>query len=53
MRRKFIDIVTGATDILVGIRVKDVHELNKFVIDRLRKIDGVDKTQTMIVLNES
>ena len=44
-------IVTGTTDILIGIRVKAVQELNAFVIDKLRKIDGVDKTQTMIVSN--
>jgi len=45
-----VHIVTGDTDILVRVRVKDIDELNKFVIDKLRSIDGVDKTQTMVVL---
>lgn len=44
-------IVTGGTDILVKVRVKDVDELNDFLIKKLRRIDGVDKTQTMIVLS--
>lgn len=43
--------VTGGTDILVKVRVGDVEELNEFVVKKLRNIDGVDKTQTMVVLN--
>jgi len=46
-----VDIVTGGTDLIVKVRVKDVEELNEFVINQLRNIDGVDKTQTLIVLN--
>jgi len=46
-----VSIVTGGTDIIVKVRVKDVDELNDFVIKKLRAIDGVDKTQTLIVLS--
>lgn len=46
-----VNIVTGGTDILVKVRVKDIDELNNFLIKKLRRIDGVDKTQTMIVLS--
>jgi DNA-binding Lrp family transcriptional regulator len=46
-----VNIVTGGTDLIVKVRVKDVEELNEFVINKLRSIDGVDKTQTLIVLN--
>ncbi len=46
-----VDIMTGVIDILVKVRLKDIDELNDFVIDRLREIDGIDKTQTMIVLS--
>ncbi len=46
-----VSIVTGGTDLIVKVRVKDVEELNEFVIKKLRNIDGVDKTQTLIVLN--
>lgn len=45
-------IVTGVTDILVQVRVKDVQSLNKLIIEHLRTVEGVDKTQTMVVLEE-
>lgn len=46
-----VSIVAGGTDIVAKVRAKDVNELNDFVIRKLRNIDGVDKTQTMIVLS--
>ena len=45
-------MVTGGTDIIIKVRVKDIDELDDFVTKKLRNIDGVEKTQTMIVLNE-
>ena len=45
--------VTGGTDIILKTRVKDVEELDEFVTSYLRNVDGVDKTQTMVILNES
>lgn len=47
-----VELITGATDILVKARVKDVPELNDLVTKKLRKIEGADKAQTMIVLSE-
>ena len=47
-----VDIVTGAIDMLIKARVKTMHDLNNLITDKLRKIDGVDKTQTMMVLEE-
>ena len=47
-----VKILAGATDILIKIRTRNIDELNNFVINKLREIEGVDKTQTMIVLNE-
>jgi len=46
-----VDIMAGGVDILVKIRLKDIDELNDFVIRKLREIDGVDKTQTMVVMS--
>jgi DNA-binding Lrp family transcriptional regulator len=37
---------------LIKVRVKNIEELNKFVINELRKVMGVDSTQTMVVLQE-
>ncbi|MBW2985995.1 Lrp/AsnC family transcriptional regulator [Candidatus Woesearchaeota archaeon] len=47
-----VELLTGATDILVKVRVKDVEELNEFIIKQLRKIEGVDKAQTSVVLSK-
>lgn len=46
-----VDIMTGETDILVKVRLKDIDELNNFIIKKLREIDGIDKTRTMIVMS--
>lgn len=45
-------IVTGGTDIIIKIRVKDIDELDNFVTNYLRSIDGIEKTQTMVILHE-
>ena len=47
-----VELLTGTTDILVKVRVKDVDELNEFIIRKLRKIEGVDKVQTSVVLSK-
>ncbi len=44
-------IVTGNWDIIVKVKVEDVDELGRFVVDRLRMIKGVDKTLTCVVLD--
>ena len=46
-------MITGAADIIIKIRVGSVDELNEFVTVYLRNVEGVEKTQTAIVLNEA
>ncbi len=46
-----VSILAGGADLLVKIRVKDIDGLNDFVVRKLRNVQGVDKTQTMIVLS--
>ncbi len=46
-------IITGTADLMARVRVKDLDELNELITYRLRKIDGVGSTQTMMVLKES
>ena len=46
-----VSVVTGGADIIATVHAKDLAELNDIVVRKLRSIDGVDKTQTMIVLN--
>jgi DNA-binding Lrp family transcriptional regulator len=49
---EFVDIITGTTDIIVQARTKTINELNELITNKLRNIEGVDKTETMIVLKE-
>ncbi len=45
-----VHIVTGDWDMIVKVRVSDVGELGRFVIDKVRAIPGVEKTLTCVVL---
>ena len=45
-------ILTGGSDVLVKVLVKDIEELNMLVTEKLRNIPGIDKTQTSIILKE-
>ncbi|MBI4210788.1 MAG: Lrp/AsnC family transcriptional regulator [Candidatus Diapherotrites archaeon] len=47
-----VTILTGGLDIIVKVMAKDIDDLNEIVTEKLRDIDGVDKTQTMIVLTQ-
>ena len=46
-----VSIVTGDTDIILKVRMSSVDELNKYITEKLRNIEGIDKTKTMLVLN--
>ena len=45
-------MVTGGTDIIIKVRVGNIDELDNFVTRYLRNINGIEKTQTMVILNE-
>ena len=42
-------IITGDWDILIKVKEKDVGAIGKFVIDRLRMVEGIEKTLTCMV----
>ncbi|MDP6548405.1 MAG: Lrp/AsnC family transcriptional regulator [Candidatus Woesearchaeota archaeon] len=44
--------LTGVVDIMVKVRVKSIDELDAFITKYIRNIEGVEKTETMIVLGE-
>ena len=46
------DIVSGGTDIVALIRVKDVDEFDKVLLGKLQLIEGIEKTQSMIVIHK-
>lgn len=46
-------MITGVSDIIIKVRVSTVDQLNEFVTVYLRNVQGVEKTQTSIILNEA
>ena len=44
--------VTGGTDMVVRARVKDMEEYDLFLLKKLQKLRGIDKTQTLVVMHE-
>lgn len=45
-------MVTGATDIMIKVRAKDMDALSEFVTKYLRNVNGVERTQTAVILSE-
>lgn len=45
-------IITGTFDLILDVRVPDVRTLNEILITKLRAIEGVEKTQTTLVLED-
>jgi DNA-binding Lrp family transcriptional regulator len=46
-----VDIVTGGTDLVVIMRVKDVQEFDQCLLTKLQMVEGIDKTQSLIVIH--
>ena len=45
------DIVAGGTELVAIVRVKDVEEFDKILLGKIQLIEGVDKTQSLIVIH--
>ena len=45
-------IITGEYDILIKVRFRNTQELSNFVLDKLRTLEGVATSQTLLVLKE-
>lgn len=46
-----VHIIAGDWDIIIKVKAKDVEDLGKFVTERLRKLEGIEKTRSCIVYN--
>jgi DNA-binding Lrp family transcriptional regulator len=44
-----VHIITGDWDLLVKLRAENVDSIGKFVVDKLRRIKGLEKTLTCMV----
>ena len=47
------DIVTGTIDIILLIRVKYIDELDSIIVEKLRDVQGIESTETLVILRES
>jgi len=45
-----VHIITGDWDMLLKVRVRSVEELGRFIVDKLRRVVGVEKTLTSVSL---
>ena len=55
LAHKFVEnasMVTGRHDIIIKVRTKNITEMDDFVTKYLRNIDGIERSETMIILNE-
>ena len=48
-----VDIVSGGTDLVAVVRVKDVKEFDHVLLGRLQLVEGIEKTQSLIVIHSS
>lgn len=46
-----VDIVSGGTDLIALVRVKDVEEFDKVLFSKIQQIEGIEKTQSLIVIH--
>ena len=44
-------IIAGEWDMLIKVRAKSVEQIGNFVLDRLRTVQGVEKTETVTVFS--
>ncbi|MCL2691359.1 MAG: Lrp/AsnC family transcriptional regulator [Candidatus Bathyarchaeota archaeon] len=44
-----VHIITGDWDLLIKIRAENVNAIGKFVVDKLRRINGLQKTLTCMI----
>jgi DNA-binding Lrp family transcriptional regulator len=46
-----VHIISGDWDLLIKVRVEDVDMVGSFVVDKLRTVEGIEKTLTCMVFN--
>ena len=49
---EYVTIVAGQADMLVKANLEDPRALDSFLLDKLRNLEGVQKTETLVILSE-
>ena len=47
---KMTDVVYGEYDVIAKVEVPDMSALQKFLMEKIRKIDEIERTSTMIAI---
>ncbi len=47
-----VDMITGTHDIIIRVRASDMEQMDEFVTRYLRRVDGIEKTETIMILSE-
>lgn len=47
-----VDMITGTHDIIIRVRASGMEQMDEFVTRYLRRVDGIDKTETIMILSE-
>ena len=47
-----VDIVTGEIDIVIRTRLESVEAFDAFLLKKLQRIQGIDRTKSLIVIHE-
>ncbi len=47
-----VDIVSGGTDLVAIVRVKDMEEFDKVLLGKIQGVEGIEKTQSLLVINK-
>jgi DNA-binding Lrp family transcriptional regulator len=50
---EYLALTTGEFDLVLRVRVADVHALRDVVLERLQSMDGVRSTRTVFILEEA
>jgi Lrp/AsnC family leucine-responsive transcriptional regulator len=47
-----VDVITGTYDMILRVTATDIEQLNEFIIKYLRNMDGIGKTETLVILSK-
>lgn len=47
-----VSIIGGEADIIIRVALEDIEQLNDFIMNKLRALEAIESTKTMIVLKD-
>lgn len=47
-----VALITGTHDMIIKARVESIDQLDKLVVEKIRNLDGIARTETCVILSE-